>query len=245
MSLAAYCTAEVRRRAQTSVFIGWTGTCGDALLQGGTSAAAQSTARESPRNKSLRWICRTSGGRAPGLSISGRKGRRHLARKHDCRERRREGPLHVCESALSPGRRRCLPNAAGGRRGVQAMLRLARVQTATLQGVPEVAARQGQAEKVAQIAFFATALFAAQLYLSPAQWFPVLEPLHHAAILSALGLAALMVRRVLRNQPLWMGWRSALLGVYAAEAVLSPSWSMDPHSSVIAAAEVAKHFLFF
>src|SRR5207237_1305750 len=39
--LAAYCTVDVRRRAQTSVFIGRTGTCGDALLQGGTSTAAQ------------------------------------------------------------------------------------------------------------------------------------------------------------------------------------------------------------
>jgi hypothetical protein len=63
------------------------------------------------------------------------------------------------------------------------MHRLARVQTATWQAVPEVAARRWQAGKAAQVAFFATALFAAQLYLSPAQWFPVLEPVHHAAIL--------------------------------------------------------------
>src|SRR5438105_219292 len=147
-------------------------------------AAAQSTGHRIASKQAPALDLSHSGWAAPGLSVSGRKGRRHLGRKHDCRERRHEGPLHVCESALSPGRRRCLPNAAGGRRGVQAMLRLARVQTLTLQGVPEVAARQGQAEKVAQLAFFATALFAAQLDLSPAQWFPLLEPLHHAAILS-------------------------------------------------------------
>jgi O-antigen ligase len=125
------------------------------------------------------------------------------------------------------------------------MHRLARVQTATLQGVPEVAARRWQAEKAAQLAFFATALFAAQLYLSPGQWFPVLEPVHHAAILSVVGLAALLLRRVLTNQPLWMGWRAALLGVYVGAAVLSPIWSIAPKSSQLGALEVAKHFLFF
>src|SRR5215813_10613642 len=104
-------------------------------------------------------------------------------------------------------------NAPGGRRASQAMHRLPRVQTAALQAVPEVAARRWQAEKAAQVAFFATALFAAQLYLSPAQWFPVLEPTHHAAILSAVALGALLLRRVLSNQPFWMGWRTALLAV--------------------------------
>jgi O-antigen ligase len=125
------------------------------------------------------------------------------------------------------------------------MHRLACVQTATLQAVPEVAARKWQAEKAAQLAFFATALFAAQLYLSPAQWFPALEPLHHAAILSVVGLTALLVRRVLSNQPLWMGWRTALLAVYVGAAVLSPAWSIAPHASAVGAVEVAKHLLFF
>jgi putative inorganic carbon (HCO3(-)) transporter len=125
------------------------------------------------------------------------------------------------------------------------MLSLARVQTAAIQGVPEVAARNWQAEKVAQVAFFATALFAAQLYLSPAQWFPVLEPLRHAVILSVVGLTALFVRRVLANRPLWMGWRTALLAVYTVTALLSPIWSIAPENSKDGALEVTKHFLFF
>ena len=125
------------------------------------------------------------------------------------------------------------------------MHRLARVQTATLQAVPEVSARRWQAQKVAQVAFFATALFAAQLYLSPAQWFPVLEPVHHAAILSVVGLGALLVRRTRRNEPLWMGRRTALLAVYVGAAVLSPMWSIAPSHSVAGATEVAKHLLFF
>ena len=125
------------------------------------------------------------------------------------------------------------------------MHRLLRVHTAALQGVPEVAARRWQAEKAARVAFFATALFAAQLYLSPAQWFPALEPLHHAAILSLVGLAALLVRRVLANEPLWMGWRTVLLAVYTVTALLSPMWSLSPKDSVDGAMEVAKHFLFF
>jgi len=125
------------------------------------------------------------------------------------------------------------------------MHRLARVQTAALQAVPEVAARRWQAEKAAQVAFFATALFAAQLYLSPAVWLPALEPLHHAAILSAVGLGALLVRRVLSNQPFWMGWRTAFLAVYTATALLSPTWSLSPKDSVEGALEVTKHFLFF
>jgi len=124
---------------------------------------------------------------------------------------------------------------------------LPRVQTVAIEArsAPEVRARGWQAEKAAQVAFWATALFAAQLYLSPAQWFPVLEPLHHAAIISAVGLSALFVRRVLRNQPLWMGWRAALFAIYVTDAVLSPMWSMDPHASLVGAAEVVKHFLFF
>jgi O-antigen ligase len=125
------------------------------------------------------------------------------------------------------------------------MLRLARVQTAALQPVPEVVARRWQAEKAARVAFFATALFAAQLYLSPATWFPALEPLHHAAIVSAVGLTALLVRRVLSNEPLWMGWRTAVFAVYAVTAVLSPMWSIAPEGSTLGAFEVAKHFLFF
>ena len=109
----------------------------------------------------------------------------------------------------------------------------------------DVPARKWQAEKLGQIAFGATALFAAQLYLSPAQWLPALEPVHHAAILSGVALAALLVRRAIANQPLWMGWRTAFLAVYVGEAVLSPIWSMDPRESMLGAAELVKHFLFF
>lgn len=109
----------------------------------------------------------------------------------------------------------------------------------------EESARKSQASAAAKLAFFATTLFAAQLYLSPAQWFPVLEPVHHALILSVLALGGLLVRRVLTNQPLWMGWRTALLAVYVGEALLSPLWSMSPQESVLGAIELVKHFLFF
>lgn len=112
-------------------------------------------------------------------------------------------------------------------------------------GAEDVPARAWQAGTLGKIAFWATALFAAQLYLSPAQWFPVLEPLHHAAVLSAIGLSALLVRRVISNKPLWMGWRTAFLAVYVGEAVLSPMWSMAPAESVHGAIELVKHFLFF
>ena len=125
------------------------------------------------------------------------------------------------------------------------MHRLADVQTLALQGAPEIAARRWQAEKAAKVAFFATALFAAQLYLSPAQWFPVLEPVHLAAILSAVGLSALLVRRVLSNEPLWLGWRTAVFAVYAVTSLLSPMWSIAPEGSSLGAIEVVKHFLFF
>ena len=107
------------------------------------------------------------------------------------------------------------------------------------------AAREWQSGKLAQIAFWATALFTVQLYLSPAQWFPELEPLHHALILSVLGLGALMAHRVITNQPLFMGWRTAFLAVYAGDAVLSPMWTLDRTATLHGAVEVAKHFLFF
>jgi len=106
-------------------------------------------------------------------------------------------------------------------------------------------AREWQGRKASQIAFGATALFAVQLYLAPAQWFPQLDPLHLALILSFIGLAALCVQRVLTNQPLWMGWRTAFLAVYTGEALLSPMWTMDRPSTIPGAIEVAKHFLFF
>ncbi len=111
--------------------------------------------------------------------------------------------------------------------------------------VAEDGARRWQGDKAAQIAFGATALFAAQLYLSPAQWWPELDPLHLAFVLSVAGIGALLVRRVLINQPLWMGWRTALLAVYAGMAVLSLTWSIDRASTLPGAIEVAKHFLFF
>jgi O-antigen ligase len=109
----------------------------------------------------------------------------------------------------------------------------------------ESSAREWQGRKASQIAFGATALFAAQLYLSPAQWFPQIEPLHVALLLSFIGLAALCVQRVLSNQPLWMGWRTAFLAVYAGEAILSPMWSIDRAHTIPGALEVGKHFLFF
>lgn len=129
------------------------------------------------------------------------------------------------------------------------MHRLVAVQTATLTpealALPQEGARRWQADKAGQIAFWATALFAAQLYLEPALWIPYLETLRPAAVLSVIALTALLVRRVLKNEPLWMGWRTALLAVYAGTALLSPIWSLSPPDSVDGAIDVAKHFLFF
>src|SRR6267143_2044109 len=129
------------------------------------------------------------------------------------------------------------------------MHRLLAMQTATLTpealALPQEGARRWQTDKAGQVAFGATALFAAQLYLSPALWIPFLETLRPAAVLSIVALAALFVRRVLKNEPLWMGWRTALLAVYAGTSLLSPIWSMAPHDSVDGAIEVGKHFLFF
>src|SRR3954464_12325737 len=105
--------------------------------------------------------------------------------------------------------------------------------------------RNWQARKISQIACATTVLFAAQLYLSPAAWFPETEPLHIAFVLSLVALSAIVVFRMLANRPLWLGWRSLFLGLYCATSLLSPIWSIDPPSSVQGALEVAKHFLFF
>src|SRR5437870_13587577 len=105
-------------------------------------------------------------------------------------------------------------------------------------------ARDWQVRRLGQAAFGATALFLAQLYLSPAQWFPDTEPLHIAFVLSVAGLGAVVAVRLLSNKPLWMGWRSLMLGTYCAMAVLSPTWSLDWAHSVAGGIEVAKHFLF-
>src|SRR5437868_8696067 len=105
--------------------------------------------------------------------------------------------------------------------------------------------RNWQARRIGQIACGATTLFLAQLYLSPAQWFPETEPLHLALVLSLAALSALLAFRMLTNRPLWLGWRTLFLGLYCAIAVLSPMWSIDPPSSLRGGLEVAKHFLFF
>jgi O-antigen ligase len=105
--------------------------------------------------------------------------------------------------------------------------------------------RGRQAAWLGKVAFAACTLFAAQLYLAPGQWFPVLEPLHLPLLLCVVALSALLLQRLLSNRPLWMGLRTALLGAYVIEAVLSPTWSMAPAASVTGAAEVVKHFLFF
>jgi putative inorganic carbon (hco3(-)) transporter len=106
-------------------------------------------------------------------------------------------------------------------------------------------ARDWQARRLGQIAFAATMLFLAQLYLAPAQWFPETEPWRLALVLSAIALAAISLHRLITNRPLWFGWRGALLGVYSVAALLSPAWSIAPALSVAGAIEVAKHFLFF
>jgi O-antigen ligase len=105
--------------------------------------------------------------------------------------------------------------------------------------------RGRQAAWLGKVAFAATTLFAAQLYLSPGAWFPVLEPLRLALLLCFIALSALALQRLMSNRPLWMGLRTALLGAYVLEAVLSPTWSMAPAASVAGAAEVVKHLLFF
>jgi len=106
-------------------------------------------------------------------------------------------------------------------------------------------ARDWQARRIGKVAFGATVLFLAQLYLAPAQWFPVTEPLRLALVLSAIALAAVALQRLITNKPLWLGWRGALLAVYCGAALLSPNWSIDRALSVPGGLEVAKHFLFF
>ena len=106
-------------------------------------------------------------------------------------------------------------------------------------------ARRWQATTIAKIGFWAVALFITQLYLSLAQWQPALEPLHLPLVLSLVGLGSIFLHRVLTGQPLWLGWRTALLAVYAGTAVLSPMWAIDRPTTVVGALEVAKHFLFF
>ncbi len=122
-------------------------------------------------------------------------------------------------------------------------------ETASMRGAEAPVARLDRAVRqgalVGKVAFGAVALFTAQLYLSPAQWFPDLAPLHVALLLSLLGLSALVLRRLLTNQPLWFGWRTAILGAYVLEAILSPSWSLDRAGSVEGASELAKHLFFF
>jgi putative inorganic carbon (HCO3(-)) transporter len=134
------------------------------------------------------------------------------------------------------------PSAQGGALQTSTMTTVDPVQPAADVVQP---VRDGQARRIGQIAFGATALFTAQLYLSPAQWFPETEPLHIALVLSLISLSAIVAHRMLTNRPLWLGWRTLFLGLYCGTALLSPMWSVDRPRSVTGALEVAKHFLFF
>jgi putative inorganic carbon (HCO3(-)) transporter len=110
---------------------------------------------------------------------------------------------------------------------------------------PEGSARREAGRRIGAAAFLATTLFAAQLYVAPADWFPALAPLRLAMLLSATGLSCLVLQRLLGNKPLVLGWRTAFLFLYLGTAALSPMWSLDRPTSISAAIEVSKHFLFF
>ena len=99
--------------------------------------------------------------------------------------------------------------------------------------------------RLAKVAFGATVLFLAQLYIAPSDWFPVLQPARLALVLSVLSIGCLILQRMLGNRPLWFGWRTAALVIYVGTAALSPMWSFNPANSVQAALEVVKHLLFF
>src|SRR5207237_3624538 len=111
--LAAYCTSGVLLHAQSRAILGWAGTGEHVCLQGGTSAAAQSTAGVSRLNRDLRRFRRTSGGGAVLASWSRRWSRRHSVRQLDDTKRHREGLLSVRGSALRPAWRRLVPDASG------------------------------------------------------------------------------------------------------------------------------------
>ncbi len=97
----------------------------------------------------------------------------------------------------------------------------------------------------AKCGFAATTLFLAQLYIAPLDWFPVLQPIRLALVLSVVAIGCMVAKRLLSNRPLYLGWRTALLFIYIGTAALSPLWSLDRPSSIDAAIEVSKHFLFF
>src|SRR5207237_1193530 len=87
--LAAYCTSGVLLHAQSRAILGWAGTGEHVCLQGGTSAAAQSTAGVSRLNRDLRRFRRTSGGGAVLASWNRRGSRAHSLRQLDDTKRDR------------------------------------------------------------------------------------------------------------------------------------------------------------
>ncbi|WP_248345370.1 O-antigen ligase family protein [Anaeromyxobacter paludicola] len=84
-------------------------------------------------------------------------------------------------------------------------------------------------------------LFVAQLYASPAYWFPTVEVLRLGLAATLLGGGAVLARRLVSGERLRLGGPAALLLFgYAAIAWLSVLWSIDPAASRAAGLEIAK-----
>ncbi|HZZ86509.1 MAG TPA: O-antigen ligase family protein [Anaeromyxobacteraceae bacterium] len=91
------------------------------------------------------------------------------------------------------------------------------------------------------LAFAGALLFMAQLYASPAYWFPSVEALRLGLLAAVVCAGAVLARRVLTGERLRLGGPPALLLFgYAAIAGLSVLWSIQRPATVAAVAEIAK-----
>ncbi|HZI02537.1 MAG TPA: O-antigen ligase family protein [Archangium sp.] len=98
-----------------------------------------------------------------------------------------------------------------------------------------------KAERRDVVSFYALTAFAALLYMVPQAWIPALAPLRLALLTSGLAAGLMALRRVGRAEPLFFdGVRGVALLCFAALALASMTWSVNPEVTRFTAIELLK-----
>src|SRR4051794_39529707 len=97
-----------------------------------------------------------------------------------------------------------------------------------------------------RLAFGLLVLFGMVMYTSPAEWIAGAAQLRLALVSASLAAGLMVLRRLVRQQPLYLdGVRGTALLGFALLTLASTAWSIDPLASRAVAVEMLKLWLIF